>query len=362
MNIAQYIDELLFEHDCVILPEFGGFVGDYIAAKINAENNVLNPPVKYVLFNKHLTNNDGLLINSIAKRERISYAEASIRLTNFITEIKSGLDQKNRFEVGEVGFFYLDSAKKVCFKHAGKNYSLRNFGLPQFKMEELAVDTVVRKEVVDAPQKKTKVIELKEADTKPEDIKRRNYWWVAAALLPIAFYSTWIPLKTNLLTDSSKFQLSELNPFTYQKADRNYSNQISIQPDVKKAEIPQNEIPKDEYSLFELDETTTYVVKPLIEVEEVKVETTYVEVKKVEEVTKNSSKKGYYVIGGCFSKKSNAENMVSDYITKGYDAEIVDINKDLYRVSISKKNSRKAAKALLKELKKEGVSTWILKK
>lgn len=369
MNIARHIDELLFEHDCVILPEFGGFVGDYIAAKINQESNVFMPPSKYVLFNRHLTNNDGLLINAIANKENISYELATKNLKDFISEIKVALSQKNRYEIGEVGVFYVDQNKKVCFKHSGKNYSLASFGLPQFVLQpQIENEEVEHKEKVAEPiVKETKVIELREALPQEKVIvRKRNYWWVAAALLPIAFYSTWIPLKTDLLTDSSKFQVSDLNPFTFQKAHREYSNHVVVQPEGSKMKKETLNLPQDQYSTFRLDENTTFVVKPLINIAPPEVETTYVDKKIISDnmtkEMKHNVSKGYYVIGGCFSKKSNAENMVEDYSKKGYNSEIVDVKNNLYRVSISRKDSREEAKELMDELEIKGVSSWVLKK
>ena len=34
-SVSHYISELLFLHDCVVLPEFGGFVGNKQSAKLN---------------------------------------------------------------------------------------------------------------------------------------------------------------------------------------------------------------------------------------------------------------------------------------------------------------------------------------
>ena len=74
--IEYYISELLFLHDCVIIPNFGGFVSNKQSAKLNRVNGVLSPPTKQILFNKNLTTNDGLLISHIANQEAISNKKA----------------------------------------------------------------------------------------------------------------------------------------------------------------------------------------------------------------------------------------------------------------------------------------------
>ena len=49
--VSYYISELLFLHDCVVLPEFGGFVGNNQSAKLNTITGELLPPSKQLLFN-----------------------------------------------------------------------------------------------------------------------------------------------------------------------------------------------------------------------------------------------------------------------------------------------------------------------
>jgi len=74
VEINQYIKELLLLNDCVIIPQFGGFVANYKPATI--ENNKFFPPTKEVAFNNKLTSNDGLLINYISEIEDTDYFSA----------------------------------------------------------------------------------------------------------------------------------------------------------------------------------------------------------------------------------------------------------------------------------------------
>ena len=52
-SVAHYISELLFLHDCVIVPEFGGFVGNKKSAQLNKTTGTLTPPSKQILFNEN---------------------------------------------------------------------------------------------------------------------------------------------------------------------------------------------------------------------------------------------------------------------------------------------------------------------
>ena len=70
INISKHIVELLYLNDCVIIPEFGGFITNYKSSIVNNVNNFI-PPSKQITFNKNLKDNDGLLINSIKNKEQL---------------------------------------------------------------------------------------------------------------------------------------------------------------------------------------------------------------------------------------------------------------------------------------------------
>ena len=54
-NVSQYISDLHYTHDCVIVPNFGGFVGNRKSAELNKKTGSLSPPSKQILFNRNLT-------------------------------------------------------------------------------------------------------------------------------------------------------------------------------------------------------------------------------------------------------------------------------------------------------------------
>ena len=66
MIIANYISDLLYRYDCVIVPDFGGFVANRIGAQVNNFTHTFSPPTKQITFNGLLKHNDGLLANYIA--------------------------------------------------------------------------------------------------------------------------------------------------------------------------------------------------------------------------------------------------------------------------------------------------------
>ena len=51
MKVEKHISELLYDHDCVIIPELGGFVGNYTPAQIHPVRHTFTPPFKNIIFN-----------------------------------------------------------------------------------------------------------------------------------------------------------------------------------------------------------------------------------------------------------------------------------------------------------------------
>ena len=86
-SIEQHISELLFDHDCVIVPSLGGFLASNQNSVITA-NLVLFPPFRKIAFNVYLKNNDGLLANHLVEYEHISYQQALIQIEKFVKKMR----------------------------------------------------------------------------------------------------------------------------------------------------------------------------------------------------------------------------------------------------------------------------------
>jgi len=119
---VEHIEELLYLHDCVIIPGFGGFICDYTSAIINEKTGMIIPPAKRVVFNKHLKQNDGLLIDWVARKEQIDYEKAQRRLALFCEEIKVRLNQKQKVDFGKIGTFSTDRRFNIIFEPGNFNF------------------------------------------------------------------------------------------------------------------------------------------------------------------------------------------------------------------------------------------------
>ncbi len=128
-KLIEHISELLYLHDCVIIPDFGGFICNESCAVINEKSGIILPPTKAILFNRNLIHNDGLLLNWIACKENISYEKAETRLTLFCEELKVKLHQKERITFGKIGMFYMDRHFHIIFEPSEHNFFAETYGM-----------------------------------------------------------------------------------------------------------------------------------------------------------------------------------------------------------------------------------------
>ena len=77
IELAQHIEALLLENDCVIVPNFGGFVAHYAPATYVKEENLFLPPTRIIGFNSQLKLNDGVLVQSYMSAHDTSFADAT---------------------------------------------------------------------------------------------------------------------------------------------------------------------------------------------------------------------------------------------------------------------------------------------
>ena len=78
-ELSRHIEQLLLEHNCVIVPQLGGFVTQYVPARYVEAEKLFLPPARTVAFNPHLTLNDGLLVQSYMRVHSTTYQQ-TVRL------------------------------------------------------------------------------------------------------------------------------------------------------------------------------------------------------------------------------------------------------------------------------------------
>ena len=87
-QIEFAISQLLYQHDCVVLPEFGGFIARNKSAYFDAESSRLYPAHKQIGFNKQLTADDGLLTHHYSIINGCSFEQARNEVSEFVRQLK----------------------------------------------------------------------------------------------------------------------------------------------------------------------------------------------------------------------------------------------------------------------------------
>ena len=132
MNLADYIRPLLRDHDCVIIPDFGGLVADVAPARRQPGRHVFTPPSKLVAFNQALTRNDGLLVDALRQHLGLPANEAREALRRAVARLEQELKDTNRTELPGIGIFRRAAGRGLAFEYTGTDNLLpAAYGLPE---------------------------------------------------------------------------------------------------------------------------------------------------------------------------------------------------------------------------------------
>ena len=104
MSLGYYIRELLEDHDYVVLPGFGAFTVVITEARFVEKNSRLLPPGRKISFTPDFRINDGILLNHFAHREHLTAAKAHQELAQIVEDIRYRLDHDETVEMSGLGF------------------------------------------------------------------------------------------------------------------------------------------------------------------------------------------------------------------------------------------------------------------
>lgn len=136
MTIFNEIQDLLYNNDCVIIPEFGAFILKSHSAYI--KNNSFYPPKKSISFNSMLNENDGLLVKYISTNRNISYKKALKTITDETKSLNHKLSKHKKIKIELLGSFELTEENNLVFSpNESINFDSNSFGLESFSREPI---------------------------------------------------------------------------------------------------------------------------------------------------------------------------------------------------------------------------------
>jgi cell division septation protein DedD len=361
MRPELYITDLLFRHDCVIVPELGAFISRSLPAEIAASTHMFRPARKQVAFNASLTQSDGLLYNYVARINACSFETARLMVDQALAQWKKELAEGKKIRLEHIGQLYRAEQGTLQFVPAlESNFLLSSYGMGIFHVPAIETPLATK-----APA--AKVTEA--ASIAPDvAIRQRQSWqswkW-AAVLVPLmtisglgwwqrqeiqaaidsyssigpALFITEEPAET--LVPTAEFEgvqglkTKSMIPFGGDSASKLATKEAAEKPVAR----PVKTLPQEPKRTAALPEKVLPV--------------------KVVNAEQPLSSSNYFIVVGSFRETANTQKMIGQLRSRGFDA-VVAPGQGLQRVAAAHFNSREEAQEALKSIQQQvEASAWI---
>jgi len=293
VDVKAIIRELLIEHDCVIIPGFGGFIANNSVARYERVTGTFYPPVRKISFNRNLTHNDGLLISRISRSSGLNYGDARRIVDEFAGDIMARLEKRNRVLFDHIGAFTTNYENSVQFEpEADMNYLSGSYGLESFQCYPLK-EYDLRKRV-------TRSFHRDPA----RQIQVRKTLLRAAIAIPVIALTILVPLKTDLFR--TKVESLALNPLVTAEFE---NNRKAVDESAEIISVPEEKTAIDEMPLPEFKQPVPEEKQPL-----------------------TAGSKRYGIVTGSFRSEENARTHIEMLKAEGFNPEIVPASNGFFRV------------------------------
>lgn len=345
IEIQRHIEILLLTNECVIVPDFGGFMTHYVPARYEAEDHSYLPPLRTLGFNPQLCMNDSVLVQSYVEAYDISYPEALRRVSAEVNELKEILSEEGSYTLTDLGTLTVNADGNYEFApcEAGlltpELYGLGSYTFKKLKDEVLegtplqpipaATEVSLLQPEESAASQEPTLLEFADEDNDRETSIRIRLSWIRNAVAIAAAIAAFFLMSTPVVnSDLGSPTMSQLQNNILYKLMSKDTNTIPAEPVVEPV-APKVQAPKDT----------------------------------VETVVPASSGDTYYIIVASQVKLSNAESYVEELHQQGYENAKVFIHKNVVRVTCGEYDSEPEALRHLRELndKVEFGDAWIYK-
>ena len=125
-QLSSALIELLYKHDCVLIPGLGGLMSFIKPAQVDA-NHRWAPAYKQFVLNGNIQHDDGLLAAHIAKQLNINELTANDQIKKWVDSL---LDQKETIVLSGIGVLQFNTVGILTFvPQQNQNFNLQSFGL-----------------------------------------------------------------------------------------------------------------------------------------------------------------------------------------------------------------------------------------
>lgn len=309
------------------------------SANFTKTGNVLLPPSKSIVFNKNLSNNDGLLAGYIMQKENATYQQATSIIENFVSYCKQQLETQKRFELSGLGVLYKSAENTILFEQDVKvNHNTYAFGLPAVTAVKL-IKKVEKEEKIVAVKAPLHYREVVVPVAKVKKPIRRIA--IAASLAFCVITLMFLVTKQNPLNNV----MATFSPFKGNVKPATQTNVNVVKPTITNVEKEK------------------VIVKPSVILPDTTASIDKTSVVKSTPVIEEWYKQPYQIVVGCFSVKQNAFKLINQLEQQNLQASIAGQNaKNLYVVSVAGYADEVDARKKLTQIKQQYPAAWLFKR
>lgn len=140
-DLTPHIEYLLMSHDCVVVPGLGAFLVHETAAFYDREACRFMPPSRSLGFNQALTINDGLLVESVARKCGMTLDSARVEVESIVASFRHQLMTVGSLSVGNLGMMTCKDETLIFEPSSSSAVTMRYAGLMPLAVTPLAEDS-----------------------------------------------------------------------------------------------------------------------------------------------------------------------------------------------------------------------------
>ncbi len=238
-NLARHIEKLLLEHECVVVPDFGGFITNHVNASMEEDEKcLLHPPYRTIRFNQALRANDGLLIQSYMTAFDVSYPVAWKQLKLEVDEVRDELDLRGEYLLGSLGLLRMDLTRHVhLITNPSGIVTPWLYGLTDFQLE--SVEALEYRREIEASMAQTSILPVVPAEEESEAdertlVVRLHRRWIDIAISAAAAVVLFFLFSYPAMKQPGETETYTASPVAAVQSDKNESRHVAEQPPVKK--------------------------------------------------------------------------------------------------------------------------------
>ncbi len=311
MQMSSYISDLLYRHECVVIPGYGALISRRVPAQHFESTHTLYPPKKGLSFNAQIKQNDGLLVNYVATVKKLPYHDAMQEIRNYVRFLNHEIDSKGEVTIHKIGRFNKSQAQTIEFTPMYMvNYLPEAFGLDRQEAYAINRAAITKQATATSPLEKDEpnVIALETPTNKT------GSWVRAAAAIAILVAGSYAGIQS------------------YQQ--QQVKDAIAVEE--LATEQFKNKVQEASFLISNPLPTVTMEVTPVV--------------------------KSFHVVAGAFRDPANADKKVAQLKAQGFEAQRIGVNKyGLHNVAYHSFIERNDAINELYRIRKLGhENAWLL--